>query len=686
MTTRSRLSYNTYQFGNGSLSPSGWTTGTITPTWSVDSFENIANPSGSAWTDNGNGSFSANITSGTASATQTLRVKMKLDNPNDVFKTYQGIDKDRARIIIHGPYFQPNVRYTTGSASQLTYFQMSVSTYQQWNGSPPSPHQQVWAFNGRSIGLYDYIGYMTSHNYIGQDVLSEVETNIGTGEYGPINISRGSTYATQRPFEQFSDPDNLFIEYRFGNDNNSATYNTTVTVSPKFQVPNNGNVAITYYWYAGAINIDGQDGDSIDTMAVNTTTNFIAAHKFFGESAMATQTTLTEASKNRKFCPATTMSAGQATMSVTPSFKIGVDETQSVQFNLQATTFNFVRADALTMSAGQATMTTTPAFKLSTANLDIAAQAQTTFGSNMIFDVFTEYTWDSFNLNTYFELGYAEGQYALEQGEYTWDFTGDFTWDTWASVTWIGNEAGWDNWPEDVWDRKYKIRSQHTMTLSTLFKVGEPLTVNSAVVLATDPGFNIPLESTTIRAQSAVVEARATGKIEVSISLSGVFAKAVVAAANYGPGLSVSTQTTTTFIGNVITDTTQALVADTNSTFAGLIRLPAEMSAQADVETDFDPNIIYDSQVAIAGITVQVATTRIIYQGDPYYLIKVPAENRALPVPTENRITLVEGENRVNMITADTRTILVPEETRSIKLRIPPLSNRLSTPRVRSEA
>ena len=392
MTTRSRLSYNTYQFGNGSLSPSGWTTGTITPTWSVDSFENIANPSGSAWTDNGNGSFSANITSGTASATQTLRVKMKLDNPNDVFQTYQGIDKDRARIIIHNPYFQPNVRYTTGSSSQLTYFQISVSTYSQWNGAPPSPHEQRWAFNGRTIGLYDYIGYMTSHNYIGKDVLSEVETNIGTGEYGPINISSGSTIATQRPFEQFSDPDNLFIEYRFGNDNNSATYNTTVTVSPKFQVPNNGNVAITYYWYAGAINIDGQDGDSIDTMAVNTTTNFIAAHNFFGESAMATQTTLTEASANRKICPAVNMSAGQATMSITPSFKIGPSITKSVITALQATTENFVRMDALTMSAGQSTMTTTPAFKLSTANLNIATQAQTTFGSNMIYDIFTEYT------------------------------------------------------------------------------------------------------------------------------------------------------------------------------------------------------------------------------------------------------------------------------------------------------
>lgn len=686
MTTRSRLSYNTYQRGNGSLSPSGWTTGTIIPTWSVDSFENIANPSGSAWTDNGNGSFSANITSGTASATQTLRVKMKLDNPNDVFQTYQGIDKDRARIIIHNPYFQPNVRYTTGSSSQLSYFQISVSTYQQWNGAPPSPHQQVWAFNGRSIGLYDYIGYMTSHNYIGQDVLPEVETNIGTGEYGPINISGGSTYATQRPFEQFSDPDNLFIEYRFGNFNNNATYNTTVTVTPKFNVPNNGNASITYYWYAGAINIDGQDGDSILPIEINAATNFIAQHKFFGESAMATQTTLTEASKNRKFCPAVTMSAGQATMSVTPSFKIGPSITKSVNAILQATTENFVRMDALTMSAGQSTMTTTPAFKLSTANLAIATQAQTTFGSNMIYDVFTEYTWDSFNLNTYFELGYAQGQYALEQGEYTWDFTGDTTWDTWASVTWIGNEESWDNWPEDVWDRKYKIKSQGALTLSTLFKVGQPLTVNSQIVLASTPGFNIPLESTTIQAQSAVLEARATGRVEASITINSVFANATVAAAEYGPGLTVAAQITSTFIGNTITDTTQTLASQTVATFAGLKRKPGEMSNTVDTTTDFDPNIIYDPTLAIAAITVKVTTTRIIYQGDPYYLIKVPAENRQLMVPVENRITLIEGENRVNMIKADTRTVLVPEETRSIKLRIPPLSNRISTPRVRSEA
>ena len=693
MTTRSRLSYLTFQSGNGTLTPSGWRSSAVNPTWSPHSFT-TEGPSGSSWTDNGDGTYSSFIRSGVASSTSTLVVKFKLDNPDDVFAAYNGIDKDRLRVRMSNMYFRPRVTLqqvganSAGGLGNSGRARITVSNYKNWNGAPPSISSGTYFFGKPINNSFDMpydtaLGYQNSFNWIGQDVESEVETNLGTGEYSAINIGQ-STFATQRPFNQFDDPDNIFIKYVFSNDS-SATFNVNITVEPKFNV-SGGGVDQTYYWFAGAINIDGQDGDSIDTMAVNTTTNFIAAHNFFGESAMATQTTLTEASANRKICPATTMSAGQATMSITPSFKIGPSLTKSVITALQATTENFVRMDALTMSAGQSTMTTTPAFKLSTANLDIAAQAQTTFGSNMIYDIFTEYTWDSFNLNTYFELGYAQGQYALEQGEYTWDFTGDFTWDTWASVTWIGNEESWDNWPEDVWDRKYKIRSQGALTLSTLFKLGKPLTVNSQIVLATDPGFNIPLEATTLQAQSAVLEARATGKIEVSVSLSGVFANATVAAVEYGPGITTATQVTTTFVGNTITDTTQTLAATSASTIAGLKRKPGEMSNSVAVATDFDPNIIYDPTLAIAAITVKVTTTRIIYQGDPYYLIKVPAENRQLMVPVENRITLIEGENRVNMIKADTRTVLVPEETRRIKLRIPPLSNRLSTPRVRSEA
>lgn len=694
MTTRSRLSYLTFQFGNGTLSPTGWRSSAVNPTWSIHSFTDttFGPNSGTSWTDNGNGTFTNQIRSTNSyENTNVLRVKFQLDNPNDVFAAYNGIDKDRLRLIIHDMKFRPRITVTTPNGGPTNLGNagvgiIKVSNRYQWNGAPPSVQDTPTYRYGKSVNnsftmpFNTPLGLNNNYNWIGQDVEAEVETNLGSGQYSAINIGQ-STFATQRPFNQFDDPNVIYIEYTFTHANN---IDANVTVAPVFGDATGHSQ--TYYWFAGAINIDGQDGDSIDTMAVNTTTNFIAAKKFNSDVTVATQTALTEASANRKICPAVNMSAGQATMSITPSFKIGPSLTKSVITALQATTENFVRMDALTMSAGQSTMTTTPAFKLSTANLNIAAQAQTTFGSNMIYDIFTEYTWDSFNLNTYFELGYAQGQYALEQGEYTWDFTGDFTWDTWASVTWIGNEESWDNWPEDVWDRKYKIRSQGALTLSTLFKLGKPLTVNSQIVLATDPGFNIPLEATTIQAQSAVLEARATGKIEVSVSLSGVFANATVAAAEYGPGITTATQVTTTFVGNTITDTTQTLAATSASTIAGLKRKPGEMSNSVAVATDFDPNIIYGPTLAIAAITVKVTTTRIIYQGDPYYLIKVPAENRQLMVPAENRITLIEGENRVNMIKADTRTVLVPEETRRIKLRIPPLSNRLSTPRVRSEA
>ncbi len=693
MTTRSRLSYLTFQFGNGTLQPTGWRSSAVNPTWSIDSFTDTTYKmnSGTSWIDNGDGTFTNQVRStNTFDNTNVLRVKFKLDNPDDVFAAYNGIDKDRLRCVINNIYFKPRItiQSTTGGFENLGNAgsgRITVSNGFQWNGAPPSVQTKQYIYgkpfnNSFEMPFNQGLGHASNHNWIGQDVRSEVETNLGTGEYGPINIAL-STFATQRPFNQFDDPEVLYIEYVFLHNQGK---NINITVAPVLGEATGHSQ--TYFWYAGAINIDGQEGDSIDTMAVNTTTNFIGQHKFFGESSMTTQTTLTETSANRKFCPAVTMSAGQSTLSITPSFKIGPSITKSVNAILQATTENFVRMDALTMSAGPSALTTTTAFKLSTASLSITAQAQTTFGSNMIYDVFTEYTWDSFNLNTYFELGYAQGQFALEQGEYTWDFTGDFTWDTWASVTWIGNEEGWDNWPEDVWDRKFKIRSQGALTLSTLFKVGQPLTVNSQIVLASTPAFNIPLESTTIQAQSAVLEARATGRVEASITINSVFANATVAAAEYGPGLTAAAQITTTFIGNTVTDTTQTLATQTAATFAGLKRKPGEMSNSVDTTTDFDPNIIYAPSLAIAAVTVKVTTTRIIYQGDPYFIIKVPAENRQLQVTAENRITLIEGENRVNMIKADTRTVLVPEETRRIKLRIPPLSNRLSTPRVRSEA
>ena len=104
MTTRSRLSYLTFQFGNGTLQPTGWRSSAVNPTWSIDSFTDTTYKmnSGTSWIDNGDGTFTNQVRSTNSyENTNVLRVKFKLDNPNDVFAAYNGIDKDRLRVIIH---------------------------------------------------------------------------------------------------------------------------------------------------------------------------------------------------------------------------------------------------------------------------------------------------------------------------------------------------------------------------------------------------------------------------------------------------------------------------------------------------------------------------------------------------------------------------------------------------------
>jgi hypothetical protein len=90
-------------------------------------------------------------------------------------------------------------------------------------------------------------------------------------------------------------------------------------------------------------------------------------------------------------------------------------------------------------------------------------------------------------------------------------------------------------------------------------------------------------------------------------------------------------------------------------------------------------------QLVLPALVSTLQTARLVIQADPFNIITVGQEGRTVLIPTENRITLVDQENRVNTLNSVTRTLMVPQETRSIKLRVPPLTDRLSTPRVRSE-
>jgi hypothetical protein len=54
-------------------------------------------------------------------------------------------------------------------------------------------------------------------------------------------------------------------------------------------------------------------------------------------------------------------------------------------------------------------------------------------------------------------------------------------------------------------------------------------------------------------------------------------------------------------------------------------------------------------------------------------------------VDAESRGIEIAEEIRLNSIPAENRDWLVPQETRNMKLRIPPMTNRFTTPKIRRE-
>ena len=80
-----------------------------------------------------------------------------------------------------------------------------------------------------------------------------------------------------------------------------------------------------------------------------------------------------------------------------------------------------------------------------------------------------------------------------------------------------------------------------------------------------------------------------------------------------------------------------------------------------------------------------IFTARLFGTTDPYQIHKVLQETRQIFVDAELRGIQIAEEIRLNSIPAEDRDYLVPQETRSMKLRIPPMTNRFTTPKVRTE-
>ena len=433
-------------------------------------------------------------------------------------------------------------------------------------------------------------------------------------------------------------------------------------------------------WEANLFAIDGVGNDSIDPISVSSTLTCEANYKYDISKNLSTTTAVEELSFNQIF--------GQCEISINSvfekqiAFKLGIDQDITTTADLIASTANLKLADATLQAATTQASDGHVIFGITD---ELTAQVSTSTSAGLIYDITGDYTWDSFNLNSYFEPGYSIDNFALDQGEYTWNFLADADWDSWPVSTWLGNEQTWDNWPDDVWEKPYIIGTAGSLITIPSFILGDVVTYTGTFTFDEDSAFE--------QASQAGLTAQfttnftASGVIDVEADLSGAFAPSLTANISYSlddTPIVITGAFTPVLTANAITDT----FADIDVAFTFAVEPTFKPSGQSTITTatefDLAPTFKpagFSAMVASAG-TLTVG--RIFYSADPYNTTKISQEIRRIVLPEENRQTLVMAENRLNTITQETGDYLVPQETRSIKLRIPPFSNRFSTPRVRS--
>ena len=173
----------------------------------------------------------------------------------------------------------------------------------------------------------------------------------------------------------------------------------------------------------------------------------------------------------------------------------------------------------------------------------------------------------------------------------------------------------------------------------------------------------------------------------VSITITSAMSPSLTANITYSlddSPIAITGAFNTVLTASAITDTFADIDVTSSISITPTFKPSGLSTITAATEFDLSPTFKPAGLAALTAFASTLQVGRLFFQADPFNTIKVDAETRTIVLPVENRQTLVMAENRVNIVSAETRAHLVPQETRSLKLKVPPMTNRFSTPRVRS--
>ena len=464
----------------------------------------------------------------------------------------------------------------------------------------------------------------------------------------------------------------ITVQINTSNNNSNGLHSVVIQLSDLILRANTGPAgSLNRKWEADNHVIDGVGGDSIDPITVSATLTAVPTTTRFGEADITTPSfSVTETSVNKKFAGATSSSA--SSFSVTPKYISDTTKTLSVVTDIISSTDNLVRLDVENYSTS-ASMSISPSFIIENSS-SLSTLGSTSPQGNMIYDIGGDYTWDTINA------------IALENDQ-TWDDFDQLTWETWTDNTWGSVLESWDEWDLNVWARSYNINAFFRQTETILYKAGAGTDLTSAFNIAEASAFG--QDGAANLTTSVTMEPTASGLLKAQASITGAFSPTLNSNIIYDQPSSVAI--TGAFNSTLLGSATLAGETVISSSFAFAItpthrRGPfQQVFASASAFAITPTRRLGPFQLVLPALVSTLQTARLVIQADPFNIITVGQEGRTVLIPTENRITLVDQENRVNTLNSVTRTLMVPQETRSIKLRVPPLTDRLSTPRVRSE-
>jgi hypothetical protein len=607
-----------------------------------------------------------------------------------------GIPSSQCKATVTGRYKIIAYAFSGGQNTNFPHFLPIQITYYNGNNSATTLNETIqittYTINGREpidrtlFPLYGSYYYSPSYATGGNSIPEVTFTSSGS------NTSLGSTNQHQYiKFEILASRPTTSYPGGTGGFNNPTFsepdgWQGTTLVCKGITHPTDSNAdkpffvgSITRIWEGNKYIIDGTNGDTPPTIQNNfiLTANAKMKTDVFGQAPLIINASIQEQSQS-VITGVQSSIEGNFSLSASANLIYHPEFTLNTQIDLLATTYRFLYSSPLSLELDYSLSSTGGRIRRLPAELILSADTVSTQTAGLIYDISVDYTWDDFAIDGKFKDNLLDGGI-----QYTWDGVDYYSWGTWPNDNWDQTDISWDEWPSDTWNGSERIVTEFNTQNTGNAKRGGIGSLLSTTSLSENAA-KLKTGASTLTSDFSC-DGSPSGKMGGTSTMISDFI--VNSFANYiiNNAQNIDGAFNATLLANYIAKFVWSSRSDFNLNVTPTFKPSGVTNAQCIAVVNALANAKYGPSKTLEGAFDPEFTARLFFTTDPYQIYKVLQETRQIFVDAESRGIEIAEEIRLNSIPAEDRDYLVPQETRSITLRIPPMVDRTTTPKVRRE-